>query len=109
MSPADQIQVVPIEELRDDVRAEGEGHPAVVLPPPLDVLVGVGPEEITEQARVGHVGRPHDAADLLHRLQVGGEAAVAAEDLLVDDGRDRQAVEAVRERLPQLHVESAFA
>ena len=47
---------------------------------------------------------PHDPSDLLHALQVGAEAAVAAEDLLVHNGGDGQAVEAVRERLPQLDV-----
>ena len=36
--------------------------------------------------------------------QRGQRTAVAAEDLLVDDGRDREAIEAVRERLPQLDV-----
>jgi hypothetical protein len=34
---------------------------------------------------------------------------VAAENLLVDDGSDREAVEAVRERLPKLDVVAAFA
>lgn len=34
--------------------------------------------------------------------------SVAAEDLLVHDGGDGQAVEAVSERLPQLNVESAL-
>ena len=33
---------------------------------------------------------------------------MAAEDLLVHDGRDGQAVEAVGESLPQLDVEPAF-
>ena len=34
---------------------------------------------------------------------------MAAEDLLVDDGRDREAIEAVGERLPQLDVVSPLA
>jgi hypothetical protein len=34
---------------------------------------------------------------------------VAAEDLLVHDGGDRQTVEAVGERLPQLYVVTTFA
>ena len=42
-------------------------------------------------------------------MQVGRKATVAAEDLLVDDGRDWQTVEAVRERLPQLDVEAPLA
>ena len=32
---ADEVEVVPVEELGDDVRAEGEAHPAVILPPAL--------------------------------------------------------------------------
>ena len=66
----------------------------------LSYLIGVGPEQVAEQTLVGHVGRPRDAPDLLHALQVGRQAAVTAEDLLVDDGRHRQTVEAVGERLP---------
>jgi hypothetical protein len=58
---------------------------------------------------VWYVCGPHDSSDLLHGLEVWTEAAVAAEDLLVHDGRDRQTVEAVRERLPQLDVESSLA
>ena len=59
--------------------------------------------------RIRHVGRPHDSPDLFHGLQVGAEAAVAAEDLFVHDGGDRQAIKAVRKRLPQFNVKSAFA
>ena len=55
---------------------------------------------------VRNVGGPHDPADLLHALEVGAEAAVAAEDLLVHDGGDGQTVETVREGLPQLNVVS---
>ena len=67
-------------------------------------LVWVGPEEVAEEPLVWDVCWPHDPPDLLHGLEVGAEAAVAAEDLLVDDGGHRQAVEAVGERLPQLDV-----
>ena len=59
--------------------------------------------------RVWHVGWPHDPPDLLHGLEIGTEAAMATKDLLVDDGCDRQTVEAVRERLPQFDVESPLA
>jgi translation elongation factor EF-Tu-like GTPase len=34
---------------------------------------------------------------------------VATEDLLIDEGRNREAVEAVRERLPQFDRESPLA
>ena len=49
---------------------------------------------------VRNVGGPHDPADLLHALEVGAEAAMATEDLLVDDGRHGQTVETVGESLP---------
>ncbi len=72
-------------------------------------FVWVGPEQVTEESLVWHVGGPHDPPDLLHRLQVGAQAAVATEDFLVDDRSHGQAVEAVGERLPQLDVVSALA
>ncbi len=109
MRPAYEVEVVLVEELGRHLGAEGERDAPVVLPPSHGVLVRVRPQQITEQPLVGHVRRSHDPADLLHRLQVRAEAAVAAEDLLVHDGRDRKAVEAVRERLPQLDVVPALA
>ena len=69
-------------------------------------LVRIGPQQVAEEPLVWDVCGPHDPPDLLHGLEVGAEAAVAAEDLLVDDGGHGQAVEAVGERLPQLDVVS---
>lgn len=51
-------------------------------------------------ARKTYIGRTHDAADLLHGVQVGAQATMHGEDLLIDDGSDRQAIEAIGERLP---------
>jgi hypothetical protein len=56
-----------------------------------------------------HVSWAHDTADLLHGVQVRAEATVHGEDLLVDDGSDREAVEAVGEGLPQLDVVPSLA
>ena len=64
MRPADEVEVVSVEELGDDVRAEGEGDAAVVLAPPLHVLVRVRPQQVAQQASVGHVRRPHDPPDV---------------------------------------------
>lgn len=72
-------------------------------------LVRIGPEQIAEQALVGHVGGSHDATNLLHRLQIRRETAVTAEDLLIDDRRYRQAVKTVSERFPQLNVVASLA
>lgn len=53
MGAADKIHVVFLEETRDDIRTEGERHSTVVFAPSSDILVGIGPEKITEQAAVG--------------------------------------------------------
>jgi len=106
---ADEIEVVTPQELRHDVLAKRKAHAAVVLPPADDVLVGVGPQQVAQEPRVGNIRRPHDALDLLHVLQLGAESAVHAENLFVDDGGHGQAVEAVGERLPQLDVVAPFA
>jgi hypothetical protein len=54
--------------------------------------------------RKTYISRTHDATDLLHRVQIGTETTVHGEDLLVDDRRDGQAVEAISKCLPQLNV-----
>lgn len=56
-----------------------------------------------------YISGSHDTADLLHRVQVRTETAVHGEDLLINDGRDRQTVEAVRKGLPQFDVVAALA
>jgi len=100
---------MPAQKLRYDIFTKCEAYAAVILTPTNDVLVRVGPQEVAQQARVGYVRRPHDALNLLHILQLGGETAVHAEDLLVDDGGNGQTVEAIRKSLPQLDVVASFA
>lgn len=56
-----------------------------------------------------YISGAHNAADLLHRVQVRAETTVHGEDLLVDDCCNGQAVEAVGERLPELDVISSLA
>jgi hypothetical protein len=41
---ANEVQVVAAQELGHNVFSKGEGDPAVVLPPPDDVLVRVRPD-----------------------------------------------------------------
>ena len=106
---ADEVEVVLVQELGDDVLSEGEGDAAVVLAPAVNVLVGVGPEQIAKKAGVGNVGGSDDALDLIEAGQLGRQTAVGAEDLLVDDGRTGEAVEAVGEGLPKLDAETTLA
>ena len=58
---ADEVQVVPAQELGHHVLAEGEGHAAVVLAPAHDVLVGVGPQQVAQQTRVRDICKIEEA------------------------------------------------
>lgn len=109
MSSADEIEVMLPQELCHPIRTESIGNASVVLPPAPDLPVGIRPQEVAQQSLIRHVDRPLDLPYLIHALQLGREAAVHAEDLVVDDGGHRQAVEAVGEELPQPDAEPALA
>ncbi len=131
MRTADEVHVMLLQEARHYVWPECEAHTSVVLAPPRDVLIRVGPEEIAEKTAVGnlsslacvidacccccgdpsltHIGRSHHAPNLLHRIEIWAETAMHGKDLLIDDGGNGQAVEAVGKCLPQLDVVSSFA
>lgn len=74
MGPTNKVHVVFVEELGDHVGAKGEGDPAVVLTPAQHILVRVGPQQVAEEALVRHISGAHDPSDLLHRLEVWGQA-----------------------------------
>lgn len=54
-----------LQEAGDDFLTEEEADPPFALPPTLNVLVGICPEQIAKQTRIGHIRRPDDLVDLL--------------------------------------------
>lgn len=64
---------------------------------------------LLSREHVTHVSRAHDTPDLLHGVEVGTQTAVHGEDLLVNDGGNGQAVEAIGKSLPQLDVVASLA
>jgi hypothetical protein len=50
MAPTYEVEVVPLQEARHDVRAKRERYAAFVLRPAGDVLVRVRPQQVTEHA-----------------------------------------------------------
>lgn len=56
-----------------------------------------------------YISWTHDTTNLLHRVEIGTQTTVHGEDLLVDDGSNWQAVEAIGKGLPQLDVISSLA
>ena len=67
------------------------------------------PERGEMGRRETYIRGTHDTADLLHGVEVGAQTTVHGEDLFINDGGNRKAVEAVGESLPQLDVVSALA
>jgi len=86
MRTTDQVDIMLLGELADDGLAERKANASIVLSVLVDALLGIGPEQVTEQASVGHVRRPHDIPNLLEVLQLRGKTTVHAQDLLVDEG-----------------------
>lgn len=67
------------------------------------------PKGNRKHLRKTYISRTHNAADLLHRVEIRAQTTVHGENLLINDGSNRQAVEAVGESLPQLDVVSSLA
>lgn len=74
MCSADEVHVVFVQELGDNIRAEGEGDATVVFAPARHVFIRVGPQQVTQQPLIWHIRGSHQAPDLLHRLQVRRQA-----------------------------------
>ena len=109
VSPADQIQLVLLQEGTHDLLPEDVAHPPLGLAPHLHAPLRVSPEQVAEQPGVGDVGGPHDGVDLLDGGEFGRESAVHAENAVLDEGGDGHAVEAVDEALPEFDVVPTFA
>jgi hypothetical protein len=68
MGPGNEVEVVGLQEILDDLGREHEGDAPLGRVPPVRGLVGVRPQQVAEQACVGHVGGPDDLVDLLDPL-----------------------------------------
>jgi hypothetical protein len=99
---ADQVEGV--KELSRGLQPEGIAGAKVAGLPSLCDGVGVRSEEVTDEARVGDGGGPRDTANAVEGIEVGGDTALDAEYLSIDDRRQLRAVEDGRERLPDICV-----
>jgi len=64
MRPADEVQIMPLQEALHNILTKCEGDAAFILAPASDFLVGICPEQVAEEAGVGHVSGAGEAADL---------------------------------------------
>mmetsp|Transcript_59058 Transcript_59058/g.156806 ORF Transcript_59058/g.156806 Transcript_59058/m.156806 type:complete len:200 (+) Transcript_59058:690-1289(+) len=74
-----------------------------------DVGVGVSPENIAKKTSVRNISRSQNSANLLHRVQIGRQSTMDAEDLVINDGSNGKAVENHVECLPQLEGVTTLA
>jgi hypothetical protein len=109
VGPADQIEVVLVQKGRHNVLPKGKGDPPVVLAPPLNLLVGVAPDRVTQEARVGDVRGAHNVAELFQIRELRTQSPVDAKDFLVNECGTGEAIEGVRKDLPQLDRMPSFA
>lgn len=56
-----------------------------------------------------YISWTHHTANLLHGVEIRTQPSVHGEDLLVDNGGNRQAVEAIGKSLPELDVVATLA
>lgn len=104
MSAQDVGHAVDLEELADDLRAKGIPSAAGGEGELVALGVRVGPDEVGHGALVGDFAEAVDDLDLVDGVDGGGEAAVDAEDLVVDDDAEGQEVEHVGEVVPHVGV-----
>lgn len=95
---------VDLEELFDDLGAEGVAGAAGAEAELVALAVRVAPDEVGHGALVGDLAEAVDDLDLVDGVDAGRQAAVHAEDLVVDDDRERQEVEHVGEVVPHVGV-----
>ena len=109
MGPANEVDVVFLEELLYDGLSKGIGDASVILTPARLALLGVGPKQVAQEAVFGHFGWPRDLLKLSNCHQLRRETAVHAKNLVVDEGCDGHAVENILEFFPDADGVAALA
>mmetsp|Transcript_2448 Transcript_2448/g.5667 ORF Transcript_2448/g.5667 Transcript_2448/m.5667 type:complete len:398 (-) Transcript_2448:41-1234(-) len=103
------VEIVFLEKFVDHVLPKDVRGSAIVHVVAVHAGFRVGPHEIAQQALFWNVDGTLDGVDLIEALQFGRQSAVAAENLVRNDGRNGHAVENVAKSLPQVDGEAALA
>lgn len=107
MCPDDEVDFVEEIELIDHFVSEYPPSSSGIASPRFYVL-GIRPHEISQWSFVRYFLFPVEQSHLIDGGQVGGESAVEAEDVAVDDGSQRQVVERLIEVFPAVGVAVFF-
>ena len=100
MGSADQIELVATVELFDNIMSKHVTDTSVVISPALDLVVWVGPQQITEQTLIRHFLWPMLSIDNIQVIEVWTQSTLHAEDTIVNDGSHWKHVEAQAELFP---------
>lgn len=110
MGSADQVQLQVLQELLDHSLGEGEADATIIHRPTLiQITIRVTPQDIAQQTLLGNDAWSLDGGDVVDGLQGWTQATMHAQNAITDKGTHRQAVEAVREDLPQLDAVASLA
>jgi len=109
MSSAYQVNVMLFIECWHDFLSEGKTDTSIIFTPSLHIFVRVWPEEVAEETSVRDVSGSHNSLDLIQTTELWGESSVHAQDFLVNEGSNGEAVEAVSEGFPEFDVVSSLA
>jgi len=101
MCAANQIDVVLLIELANDRFAESEAHAAVVVAVCIRATLRIRPEQVAKESLIGHISRSHNVFYLIQVFEFRTQTTVHAENFLVNEGGDGQAVENVAEYAPE--------
>mmetsp|Transcript_18871 Transcript_18871/g.52453 ORF Transcript_18871/g.52453 Transcript_18871/m.52453 type:complete len:274 (+) Transcript_18871:788-1609(+) len=106
MSPRHELQVVDLVEfIRDALTEQVPGSSGRDVPAGGErQVLGIRPHQIAEGALMRDLLVPVDGTDLIQRAYVGGQTAVHAQDLLIDEGGKAEAIEALYAVSPHARV-----
>lgn len=96
-------------ELPNHILSKYKTDSSIVIGPALDIDLWIRPEQITKKASIRYILGPRLLIDTLKIVEVRAEAAVHTQDTIIDDGCDRQYIEASAKLSPDSHVVPALA
>ena len=109
MGAANKVNIVLFIESWNDFLTESEGNTTVIFSPTLNILIGIRPEEIAEKSSIGNISRSHNSLNLLKGAQFWAEATMHAENFLINNGSNGEAIKAVSESLPEFDIIATLA
>ena len=98
-----------LQEVLNYLRSEDVRHTSLILIPAIDIIIRIRPEDITLQSNLADLQGPLDALQLLQAREVRAKTSVHADDLVVDERDQGEALEAVGEDPPKLDAVAALA